>query len=135
MTDSEIIIKEPRGFAGLIANVMLPLNEKPSFKEAFKNTQRKYLFNATNLNYAALVIIDKGTLKVESVPNKPHSNLKKKVIGWDGFVSMDTQTFLALAMKRISMMKVGLKWIFRKVKMKGILKLLPMLKLFDLLQE
>ncbi len=134
MTESNIIIDTPRGFAGLIANVMGPLNDNPKFKEMFKNSQRKYLINASNLDYAALINIDHGTLTIQSVPNKPKSNLKKKATGWNGFVSMDTQTFLGMAMKRTSIMKIGLKWIFGNVKMRGILKLLPMLKLFDLLQ-
>ena len=135
MSDSSIIMEKPRGFALLIANVMSPLNENPNFKKMFKNTKRKYLINASNLDYAALICIDSGELTIQSVPNKPKTNLKKKVTGWDGLVSMDSQTFLALAMKRISIMKVGLKWIFGNVKMKGLFKLLPMLKLFDLLQQ
>ena len=135
MNDSSIIMEKPRGFAMLIANVMSPLNENPNFKKMFKNTKRKYLINASNLDYAALISINRGELTIQSVPNKPKTNLKKKVSGWDGLVSMDSQIFLALAMKRISMLKVGLKWIFGNVKMKGLLKLLPMLKLFDLLQQ
>jgi len=135
MSDSSIIIDKARGFAGLIENVMTPLNDNPKFKEMFKTTQRKYLINASNLDYAAIININNGTLTVQSVPNKPKTNLKKKVIGWNGFVSMDTNTFLAMAMKRISILKLGLKWIFGNVKLKGIIKLLPMLKLFDLLQQ
>lgn len=135
MSESNIIIDKARGFAGLIENVMGALNDNPNFKEEYKNIQRKYLINASNLDFAALVIIDKGVLSVKSVPNKPKTNLKKKIIGWDGLVSMDSQTFLGLAMKRTSIIKIGLKWIFGDVKLKGILKLLPMLKLFKLLQE
>ena len=135
MSESNIILDYAKGFAGLLENIMNPLNENSSFKEKFKNTQRKFLINATNLNYAALIIINKGQLSVKSVPNKPKSNLKKKSIGWDGLVSMDTQTFLAFAMKRISIIKLGLKWIFGPVQIKGIFKLFPMMKLFALLQE
>ena len=135
MSDSSIILDKARGFAGLIENVMSSVNENPNFKEKFKNTQRKFLINASNLDYAALIVIDRGKLKIQSVPNKPKSNLKKKVVGWDGLVSMDTQTFITFAMKRISIIKLGLMWIFGPVKIKGILKLLPMMKLFALLQE
>jgi hypothetical protein len=74
-------------------------------------------------------------LKVESVPNKPESNLKKKLIGWDGFISMDSQIFLALAMNRISIVGISLKWILGKVKMRGILKLLALLSIFDFLKK
>jgi len=134
MSESNIIIDKARGFAGLIENVMSPLNDNLDFQETFKNTQRKFLLNASNLDYAAIININKGHLTIQSVPNKPKSNLEKKIIGWDGFISMDTQTFLAFAMKRISILKLGLKWIFGPVKIKGIVKLLPMMKLFNLLQ-
>ncbi|MFW9938184.1 MAG: hypothetical protein ACFFD5_11085, partial [Candidatus Thorarchaeota archaeon] len=71
-------LNEQRGFAGLIANVMEPLNKNPKFREEFKDINRKILINASNLNYAALLIIEKGKLVVKSVSNKPKSNLEKK---------------------------------------------------------
>ncbi|MFX1453520.1 MAG: hypothetical protein ACFFCM_22005 [Promethearchaeota archaeon] len=135
MSESKIVSGEARGFAGLIETVMGPLNENPKFQEAFKNTQRKILINATNLNYAALLTIDKGTLKIESIPNKPKSNLKKKEIGWDGYVAMDTMLFIGLAMRRVSIIKLGLKMLAGKVKIRGIFKLLSMLKLIKILTE
>jgi hypothetical protein len=73
-------------------------------------------------------------LKVESVPNKPDSNLSKEKIHWDGYISMDSQIFLALAMNRISMMGIIVKWISKKVTMKGILNLLIVLKIFNFLK-
>jgi hypothetical protein len=91
--------------------------------------------NASNIDHAALISVNQGVLKVESVPNKPESNLKKKLIGWDGFISMDSQIFLALAMNRISIVGIGLKWILGKVKMRGILKLLALLSIFDFLKK
>ncbi|MFX0031273.1 MAG: hypothetical protein ACFE8E_05635 [Candidatus Hodarchaeota archaeon] len=128
-------IKEQRGFAGLLANIVMPLNDNPKFKEQFKDTNQKILINATNLKYAALLIIDKGRLEVESILNKPISNLKRKALGWDGYISMDTQLFLSLAMKRLSILKLILKIISGKVKVKGIFKLLNMLKLIKILTE
>jgi hypothetical protein len=130
---SNIIIKEPKGFAGLIANIMSPLNEDPKFKQAFKNIERKILINATNLRYAALLTIEKGSLKVEGVRNEPKSNLTKKATGWNGYVAMDTQIFLALATKRLSLIKLGVKFLKSEVKMKGIVKLLVLLKLLKML--
>jgi hypothetical protein len=135
MSEIKIEKKKIRGFAGLIENIMLPLNENPNFKVDFKNTVRKFLINAPNLNYAALVSIDKGHLKVESVENKQKSNLSKNALGWDGFISMDSQIFLVLALDRISIVAIGLKWLTGKVKMKGIRKLLTLLKVFSLLKE
>ncbi|MFX1498152.1 MAG: hypothetical protein ACFFBH_11540 [Promethearchaeota archaeon] len=124
-----------RGFAGLLANIMMPLNDNPKFKDKFKNTNRKVLINPTNLNYAALLIIDNSKLQIESIPNKPKSNLNRNSIGWDAYISMDTQLFLSLAMKRLTMLKLSLKIISGKIKIKGILKLLSMLKLIKILTE
>ncbi|MFX0057643.1 MAG: hypothetical protein ACFE85_11545 [Candidatus Hodarchaeota archaeon] len=135
MSKPDLILNEQKGFAGLIANVMEPLNRNPKFKEAFKDTERKILINASNLNYAALLIIENGTLVVKSISNKPKSNLKKKAIGWDGYISMDTQIFLKLAMKRLPIIKLGLMIITGKVKIRGIFKLLVMLKLIKILTE
>ena len=133
VTESNIILKEPKGFAGLIANIMNPLNNDPKFKQAFGKTKRKILINATNLQYAALVTIDNGTLKVEAIRNEPKENLKKEVTNWNGYAAMDTQIFLGLATKRISMLKLGVKILKSEVKMRGILKLLALLKLIKIL--
>ena len=133
--ETSIIEKNARGFAGLIANVMEHLNDNQNFKEKFRKTQKKFLINASNLNYAALITIDNGRLSVKSIANKPKNNLKKKVTGWDGFISMDSQIFLALAMDRISKIKVALKWLTGKVRMKGLRKLITLLKIFEILKE
>ncbi len=127
--------KKARGFAGLIENVMDPLNENPKFKEQFKNKKRKFLINASNLNYAALITIKNGNLNIESVRNEPKSNLKKKLLGWDGYISMNSQIFLALAMDKISLLNIGLKWLTRKVKIKGLIKMVTLLKIFNLLKD
>ncbi len=132
---AKILEKKVRGFAGLIENVMDPLNENPKFKEQFKNKKRKFLINASNLNYAALITIKNGNLNIESVRNEPKSNLKKKLLGWDGYISMNSQIFLALAMDKISLLNIGLKWLTRKVKIKGLIKMVTLLKIFNLLKD
>ena len=135
MNKNELINPRARGFAGLIKNIMEPLNENQEFQKKFKNFKKKYLINASNLNHAAIVTINEGRLKVESIPNKPKSNLKKKLFGWNGFISMDSQIFLALAMDRISLLKIIIKWLLGKVKMKGILNLIPLLKIFEIIKK
>ena len=124
-----------RGFAGLINSVLAPLNVNDKFKEKFKNTTVKILLNAVNLKYAALIIVDHGNVEVKSILNKPKENLKKKRLGWDAFLEMDTQIFLAIAMNRISLLGVAKKWLFRKIKMRGIRKLLNLLKMFKILTQ
>jgi hypothetical protein len=124
-----------RGFAGLIASGLLPLNENQKFKEKFANSKIKILLNAINVNFAALIIIENGILKVESIPNKPKSNLKKKKIGWDALMAMDSQTYLALAMNRLSMPKLAMKVLTGKVKIRGLRKLRILQKIIGLLNE
>ncbi|MFX1281064.1 MAG: hypothetical protein ACFFA3_17065 [Promethearchaeota archaeon] len=124
---------QTRGFAILIKSILTPLNDNKMFQEKFKKTEVKILLNASNLNHAAIIIIDNGIVRVESVPNKPRENLKKEKIGWDAFVEMDTQSFLAIVMDRLSLFGVAKLWLTRKVKMKGIRKLLILLKVIKYL--
>lgn len=125
--------KRIRGFAVLINSILIPLNENEKFQEKFKNIDARILLNATNLNFAALIIVERGFVKVESIPNKPRENLKKRKVGWDAFLEMDTQTFLAIAMNRMSLLRVAKMWLTRKIKIRGIRKLLLLLKMFNLL--
>lgn len=133
MVESNQENKKIRGFALLINSILTPLNDNKKFQEQFEKYNIKILLNASNLNHAAIIIIDKGLLRVESVPNKPKENLKKRKVGWDAFLEMDTQTFLALAMNRLSLFGVAKKWLTREVKMRGIRKLLILLKIFRFL--
>ena len=124
-----------RGFASLINSVLGPLNENNKFQEEFKNTDIKILLNASNLNFAALIVIDHGSLNVKSIRNKPKANLKKKKIGWNAFLEMDTQTFLALAINRISKLGVAKMWVTRRIKIRGIRTLLLLLRVFKILTD
>ncbi|MFX1338713.1 MAG: hypothetical protein ACFFDK_08900 [Promethearchaeota archaeon] len=135
MSETKLEKERVRGFAGLLASGLLPLNEKKKFKEQFANTDIKILLNAVNVNFAALIIIKNGVLRVESIPNKPKENLKKKKLGWDALLAMDTQTYLALAMNRLPMSKLGLKVLTGKVKVRGLRKLLVLKKMLLLLSE
>ncbi|MBA7690636.1 hypothetical protein ES703_99167 [subsurface metagenome] len=124
---------EIRGFAVLINSILTPLNENKRFQNKFQNVSTRILLNASNLKYAALIVINHGFVRVESIPNKPKGNLKKRKVGWDAFLEMDTQTFLAIAMNRLSLLGVAKKWLTGKVKMRGIRKLLNLLKMFRFL--
>lgn len=78
MTQINLKEKKARGFAGLIEAVLLPLNDSKKFKQKFGSTKMKVLLNAVNLDHAALIILENGTLRVEGVQNKPKENIKKK---------------------------------------------------------
>jgi hypothetical protein len=135
MSQTKLEKERIRGFAALIARGLLPLNEKQKFTEQFAKTDIKILLNAVNVNYAALIIIKNGFLRVESIPNKPKEKLKKKNLGWDALLAMDTQTYLALAMNRLPMSKLGLKVLTGKIKVRGLRKLLILKKILTILSE
>jgi hypothetical protein len=135
MIESKNENKKIRGFAILINSILTPLNDNEKFKEKFGNTNVKILLNALNLNHAAILIVDKGLIKVESIPNKPKENLKKRKVGWDAFLEMDTQTFLAIVMNRLSLFGVAKMWLTRKIRMRGIRKLIILLKITKFLMN
>ncbi len=133
MIESKEENKKVKGFAILINSILTPLNTNEKFQEKFGNTNVKILLNALNLNHAAILIVDKGLIRVESIPNKPKENLEKRKVGWDAFIEMNTQTFLAIVMNRISLFRVAKMWLTRKIRMKGIRKLFILLKIIKFL--
>ncbi|MFX1279017.1 MAG: hypothetical protein ACFFA3_06335 [Promethearchaeota archaeon] len=122
-----------RGLAGIVSKQVEPLNENSKFKKKFKDKEVKVLINAKDGKYAALLVIDKGTIHVEGFKNNPKKNLKKKVIGWDGFLQADTNTFLSLlGSEDISLGKVIGKILTGRLKIRGIKHVLVLLQLFSL---
>jgi hypothetical protein len=88
--------KRLKGFPNVVAKQVEPLNTNEKFIEQYKDTEIKWLLNATDGKYAALLIIDKGKIYVEGIENNPKKNLKKKNTGWDGKISAKTQVFVDL---------------------------------------
>ena len=120
----------PRGFAGVIASQIAPLNSNPAFIAAFKDAKPvRILLNSTNADHAALIVIEKGAINVEGIDNKPTSNLSKANARWDGFISCSTQTFLALALGRLSMVKMLGKLLSGEIQVRNILKVLQFRKI------
>ncbi len=125
--------KKLRGFAGIVSKLVEPLNDNEKFKERFKDTELKVLLNAKDGKYAALLAIDKGTIYVEGIKNKPKKNLKKKIVGWDGLLQTKTSTFLEiLESDDISLGKVVGKILTFRIKIRGIKHILILLQLFSL---
>ena len=128
--DNEIK-KKLRGLAGVISKLVEPLNEDQKFKETFSDIEVKVLLNATDGEYAALIVIDKGTIHVEGYKNNPKKNLKKKVIGWDGLLQTTTPIFIKfLRSNEISIKKFIGKVLTRKIKIRGIKNVLMLRKVF-----
>ncbi len=125
--------KKLRGFAGIVSKQVEPLKDNEKFKERFKDTEVKVLLNAKDGKYAALLVIDKGTIYVEGMKNKPKKNLKKKIVGWDGLLQTKTSTFLEiLESDDISLGKFIGKILTFRIKIRGIKHVLILLQLFSL---
>jgi hypothetical protein len=125
--------KKLRGFANVVAKQIEPINEIEKFKEKFSDTELKILLNAKDGKWAALLVIDKGKIYVEGIKNQPKENIKKKIAGWDGLLETTMPLFLEiLGSDNVSIGKIVKKIIARKIKIRGIRKVLVLLPLFDL---
>ena len=125
--------KRIRGFAGIVSRLIEPLNENEKFKKQFKDTELKILLNVKDGRYACILIIDNGKIYVEGMKNNPKKNLKKKVVGWDGFLQTKTSTFLEiLEGEDVLLGKVIRKILTGRIKIRGIKNVLILLKLFRL---
>ncbi|MFX1312094.1 MAG: hypothetical protein ACFFHD_05735 [Promethearchaeota archaeon] len=124
--------KRLRGFAGVVSKLVDQLNNNEKFKEGFKDTEIRILLNATDANNAALIVIDKGKIYVESINNKPKKNLKKKNADWDTRISAKMQDFVdLLTSENLSIRKVLSKILTFKLRIRKIRKAVTILKLFE----
>ena len=125
--------KKLRGFAKIVSKEVEPLNSYDKFKERYKDTEVKVLLNPKDGKEAALIVIDKGTIYVESIKNDPKENIKKKNAGWDGFLEAKLQVFLdILTGGDVTVGMVVKKILTRKAKIRGIRKVLILLELFSI---
>ncbi|MFX1442565.1 MAG: hypothetical protein ACFFHV_04055 [Promethearchaeota archaeon] len=132
MSENETNKKRMKGFPKIVAKEVEPLNTIEKFKEDFKDKVIKILLNPKDGKQAALLVIDHGQIYVESIDNNPKKNIKKKVVGWDGFFQTDTKTFAdLLGGGDIKIGQIVGKLLTRKAKIRGIKNVLTLLKLFE----
>lgn len=125
--------KRLHGFANIVSKQFEHLNENEKFKEKYRDTELKLLLNAKNGKYAALLVIDKGTIQVKGIKNQPKENLKKKKVGWDGLIQTTLEMFLELLKsEKISIGMITRKVLRRKIKIRGMKKTLVLLQLLKL---
>lgn len=125
--------KKLRGFAKVISQNLKPLNEVEEFKEKYKDTDLKILLNAVDGRYAALIKIKDGKVEVDGIKNDKKENLTQDALGWDGKLATTTELFFKLATGELSTLSIIGKIITRKIKIKGISKVLVLTDLFSLL--
>ena len=94
---------------------------------------RRFLFNSPHWQYAALVDIENGTVRVDAVANQPVAGLSRSRLRWDGFVEMDSRLFLALLTRRCSLAAAVGKWLAGEIKLRGFRHLFLLLDLSRIL--
>lgn len=106
-------------FADIIKARYEVLNNNESFKEKFSEESFKILLNPKDGSYAALIIVDKGTLSVESIENKPKENIKKGNLNWDGLLQTKRETFRDIGDGKLERKEIVKKVVTGKIKVKG----------------
>ncbi len=124
--------KKLRGFAGIVYKQLLPLNTNKRYKEEHGDVSLKFLLNPIDQLKAALVIFDEGTVDVEEIQkDDPLMKMRKKQIGYDAKLQVTTQMMFDIASGKMSikqLLKAEIK--DKKIKVKGKLKLLKLIKAF-----
>ncbi len=122
-------------FADAIANIYEPLNDNAKFKEKYKNDTFKILLNPKDGNFAALIIVDKGKLSVNSIENTSKKKLDQKVLGWDGLMRTTKELFSAIGRGELSSGDIVKKVVTRKIKVKNPKMLVKFSEFGALLRE
>jgi len=129
--------KKLEGLAKILFNLLMPLNLNENFKKQFKSASFKVLINPIDQLIAAMIVIDKGTLKIEEY--RKFDNLMKmikKKIGYDALLSVPSQLLFEIAGNKISTMQLLKERRKNKqILIKGKLKLLKLTKALRLLKE
>jgi hypothetical protein len=123
------------GYASIVSSLLWPLNENKRFKKVFKRKQIKILMNCPTWAYAALVVIDKGTLRVEGVENKPSQRIDKRELGWHVYFETNTVLYSDILAKRKSLKDVTNHWINGEIKVKGVFYIIDLIRLFNCLYK
>jgi putative sterol carrier protein len=114
--------KRLKGFAGMIANMLKPLNENDRFKERFGSEVMKFIINATDFPPAAVIKVNKGIIEFEEA--QPDEVKKIKA---DGLLQGEMDNIMRVASGKVDPIKA---WFTGKIKLKGPLKLLKLNKMF-----
>ena len=125
----------PTGYAGIVSNILFPLNDNWRFQRHFRHKNLKFLLNCPDWVYAALVIIEKGTIRVEGIKNKPAENIHRDILRWDGYLEMDILFYSAVLTRRISLIEVAKAWLKGEIRLKGMLSLPYLIRLFRCLSK
>ena len=122
--------KVRRGLAGLMWMQIKPLNFIDEFKKEFSDTTVNILLNPKDQRYAALLKIDKGKIDAEAVKNDKET---LKSLKPDGIFEAPMEIFLGVFGEGLSARTLMKLWITRKIKLRGLTKMMALGKVFKLL--
>ncbi|MFX1470193.1 MAG: hypothetical protein ACFFB8_16200, partial [Promethearchaeota archaeon] len=120
MSEPDLNIEGLSEFVKSIKERYESLNTNVKFKEQFKDDSVKILLNPTDVEYAALIEVDKGTISVTGVKNTPKENVKKEKLGWDSYMKTTRQIFKEIGDGTLSGKDIRRKVLARKIKVKGL---------------
>ncbi len=109
-----------RGLANLMWKQMEGLNYSEKFKEKFKDAHYEFLYNLTDQRYAALIIIDKGTVDVKSIRNDKET---LSSLNLDGSLAARAELFFNFSSGKMSKLAMLISMLTGKVKIKGMKKM------------
>lgn len=116
----------------MIWGIFKPLNKSEYFKDKYGQDDATYLLVATDEKYAARLTVREGQVSVENVLNEP-AELKAATKEVQSMIKCTFDTFLAIASGKISTMGLLKMLVTGKLKIKGLGKLMRMLKYFNVI--
>ena len=119
-----------RGLAALLWQFLEPLNVNKEFKEKFVDTHLNILLNPKDQKWAAMLKINNGTINVTSSKNDEET---LKTLEYDSLFEAPAEMFLNLFSAGLSAGPLLIKMITRKIKIKGLRKMMALKEIFDLL--
>ena len=73
--------------------------------------------------------------RVEGIKKKPAENIHRDVLRWDGYLEMDILLYSAVLTKRKSLIEVAKAWLKGEIRLKGMLSLPDLIRLFRCLSK
>lgn len=120
------------GYAQIVAHALMPLNGNAAFRRRYANVKRSFILNSPHWSKVAVVVVDHGSLQVLGLGKKPAAEFTDTVEAADAYLEMGTDTFLAFAMKRLSVAGVLKLWLGCAVRMRKPWRLITLYRLYRL---
>ena len=123
-------VEVKRGLAGLMWKIFQILNNNDEFKEEFADTKLTMLMNPKDQRVAAILKIDQGTVNIEDIENDKETIKEVKL---DALFEARTETFVDMFTTGLSILGILWKLITRKVKIRGMRKMMALNKIVEIL--